>query len=132
MSTDTDTRQDAAAGASLLPPGEVPPWVMIARTGRWEGHPSGPELITPDHLAAALDYYRRHHLAHGTDLPVDYHHASVFAAQGRVDRAPAAGWIRSMELRANGTELWGSVLWTAEAARDIAAGKVRYLSPVLR
>ena len=110
----------------------VPEWVMIARVGRWQGHPSGPEVITRAHLLEALGYFERHYRAHGTDLAVDYHHASVLAAQGRLDRAPAAGWIEQMEVRAEGAELWGRVMWTGEAAASIAAGEFRHVSPVLR
>ncbi len=120
----------APAAAVPLPEGQVPEWVMIARTGRWEGHPQGPELIGPEHLGAALDYFRRHYQAHGADLPIDYHHASVLASQGRLAKAPAAGWIRELELRADGSELWGRVLWTSEALADVAARRFRYLSPV--
>lgn len=109
----------------------VPEWVMIARTGAWLGHPTAPEVVTPELLRSALDYFRRHYGAHGADLVVDYHHASLTAPQtGGV--APAAGWVRQMELRAGGAELWGRVLWTTEAARAVAARRYRYLSPVLR
>jgi len=125
---------DACGVCSLpvLPAGEVPEWVMVARVGRWEGHPAGLEHVTPAHLRSALDYFERHYRAHGAELPVDYHHASVLAASGLVDRAPAAGWIRQMDLRADDTQLWARVLWTAEAAQAIAARQFRCLSPVLR
>jgi phage I-like protein len=116
----------------VLPAGEVPEWVMVARVGRWEGHPVGLEHVTPAHLRSALDYFERHYRAHGAELPVDYHHASVLAASGLVDKAPAAGWIRQMDLRADDTQLWARVLWTAEAAQAIAARQFRCLSPVLR
>jgi len=117
-------------GAVLLPGGPAPEWVMIARTGRWHGHCQGAEVVTAAHLSSALDYFRRHYAAHGAELPIDYHHASVLASEGRVAKAPAAGWIRDMELRAGGTELWARVLWTAEAAAEVAARQFRYLSPV--
>jgi len=123
------TEGQGTPGAALPATGQAPQWVMIARTGLWRGHPQGPERITPRHLRAALDYFRRHYKAHGADLPIDYHHGSVLAAQGRLSRAPAAGWITDMELRAGGTELWARVLWTAEAAEDISARRFRYLSP---
>jgi phage I-like protein len=109
----------------------VPEWVMVARAGVWRGHPTaGTELITPAHLASALGYFQRHYAAHGADLVVDYHHASMVApVTGSL--APAAGWIREMELRNEGAELWGRVLWTAEAANAIGRRQFRYLSPVL-
>lgn len=112
--------------------GEVPGWVMIARTGAWRGHPRVTEQrITPDDLRSALDYFEQHYVANGADLVIDYHHASV-AAGMMGTRAPAAGWISEMDLRNEGTELWGKVLWTAEAANSIGAREYRYLSPVLR
>lgn len=120
-----------AAQAAPLPipqePGTVPEWVMLARTGAWLGHPTAREVVEPRHLSSALDYFERHYAAHGTDLVIDYGHASMAAPQGR---APAAGWVNRMELR--GDELWGRVLWTTEAAGAIARREYRCLSPVFR
>jgi len=111
--------------------GRVPDWIEIARTGTWLGHPQRPETVTPEMLASALAYFERHYAAHGTDLVVDYHHASV--AVPLVAKAPAAGWIDRMELRNSGTELWAHVrMWVTEAANSIAQREFRYVSPVLR
>jgi len=134
MSKDTETQlaERPTAAAPLLPRGQAPEWVMIGRVGRWEGHPDGPEVITAARLASALDHFERHYEANDADLPIDYHHGSVFAAARGGPPAPAAGWIRQMELRAEGTQLWARVVWTADAARDVAAGRFRYVSPVLR
>jgi phage I-like protein len=126
------TLDTAPPALPVMERGGVPEWVMIARAGLWQGHPDGPEAIAPQHLQSALDYFRRHYRSFGAELPVDYHHGSILAAQGRLSKAPAAGWIQDMELRAGGTELWGRVLWTAEGARAIAAREFRHLSPVLR
>ncbi len=111
--------------------GGVPQWVMVARTGRWLGHPTAPEIITPLDLKCAAGYFERHFAAQGTDLVVDYHHASVVAPKDGAS-APAAGWISRVELREGGAELWGRVLWTTEAAEAIAARRYRHVSPVLR
>ncbi|MFO8008607.1 MAG: phage protease, partial [Candidatus Brocadiia bacterium] len=115
----------------LAPDAAAPRWVMLARVGTWLGHPGTPEIIGPEELKSALDYFQRHHAAHGADLVIDYHHASVLAPAAGAT-APAAGWVQQMELRADGTELWGRVLWTAQAARAIGRRQFRYLSPVLR
>jgi phage I-like protein len=105
---------------------------MVARAGLWRGHPGmGTELVTAAHLQSALDYFKGHYAAHGADLVIDYHHASIVAPLDGT-RAPAAGWIRTMELRRDGAELWGQVMWTTEAANAIARREYRYLSPVLR
>ena len=108
-------------------PAQPPEWVMLARVGEWRGHPSGVQTVTREDLASALAYYRRHYQANHSDLVIDYHHASTAAP---LVMAPAAGWISDMELREGGSQLWGRVLWTAEAAADIAARRFRYLSPV--
>ncbi len=112
-------------------PAAVPQWAMIARTGAWLGHPAREEIITPRHLRSALDYFNAHYAAHGADLVVDYHHASALAPR-QGGRAPAAGWITAMQLRADGTELWGRILWTTEAAAAVARRQYRFLSPLLR
>ena len=110
-------------------PADVPEWVMVARTGLWRGHPKQPVQITTDLLASALSYFE----ARGGELVIDYHHQSVKALTGEVLKAPAAGWIKEMALRADGTELWAFVQpWVEEARNEIAARKYRFLSPVLR
>lgn len=110
---------------------DVPEWIQIARVGVWHGHPSGTERITPEGLNSALAYFERHYAAHGKDLVIDYHHASSLV-QVVGGKAPAAGWITEMELRAGETELWGRVQWTTLAANAIGEREYRYLSPVLR
>jgi phage I-like protein len=110
---------------------EVPRWIMLACTGRWLGHPAAEEIIVPAHLRAARDYFEEHYVGTSTDVVIDYNHASVSAAsEGKP--APAAGWITGMELRADDTQLWGSVLWTSQAASSVARREYRYISPVLR
>lgn len=111
--------------------GNVPEWIMILRTGTWLGHPQAQEIVTPTHLQSALAEFGRHYAAHGADLVVDYHHASMRAAVSMDIKAPAAGWIRAMELRNSNTELWGRVDWTEDAAAAIARREYRRLSPVL-
>jgi len=125
------TQETGAPVANAEVPAHVPEWVMIARAGRWLGHPAGPEVITPEGLGSALAHFNRHYRANGSEMVIDYHHASVFAARAGGPQAPAAGWIREAELRADGTELWGRVLWTGTGRRAVAEREFRYLSPVL-
>jgi phage I-like protein len=62
-------------------------------------------------------------------LPIDYDHATDFGApEGRP--APAAGWIRELEVR--GGAVWGRVEWTVRAASSIVAREYRYVSPVFQ
>ncbi len=126
-----ETHVARAPQLAIATEGGVPQWVMVARTGRWLGHPTAPEIVTPEDLKCAAGYFERHFAAQGTDLVVDYHHASVVVPKDGAG-APAAGWISRMELRKGGAELWGRVLWTTEAAEAIAARRYRHVSPVLR
>jgi len=61
----------------------------------------------------------------GVDVVIDYEHQSL---QG--GRAPAAGWIKEMEVRQDG--LWGRVEWTEQAQEYLRRREYRYFSPVLR
>ena len=62
-------------------------------------------------------------------IPIDYDHATDFGApEGRP--APAAGWIRELEVRDGA--VWGRVEWTARAASSIVAREYRYVSPVFQ
>jgi len=112
--------------------GQAPEWVQVAETGRWLGHPKGPEVVETKHLQSALDAFRRHHAAHDNPLAIDYHHQSVVAKLKSGPAAPAAGWIHEMELRNDGQELWARVEWTGDAEHAIADKKYKYLSPVFR
>jgi len=112
-------------------PGTVPDWVEVVPTGVWLGHPAGDEVVTPGHLAAALAAFERQHLGRGPGLVIDWHHGSIMPG-GQGPTAPAAGWISAMELREDGTRLWGKVMWTPRAASAIEQREYRGLSPVLR
>lgn len=104
----------AAAWIELLPAG-----VFHGRDGR------GPfRLDDPQSVVAATQGLKM-----GAGLPIDYDHATDFAApQGRP--APAAGWIRALEVRAGA--IWGRVEWTERAGAAIAAREYRYISPVFQ
>ena len=68
--------------------------------------------------------------AQGTDLPIDYEHQTLggeFASPS--GQAPAAGWIKSLEVVPN-EGLVATVEWTEAAAGKLAAKEYRYLSPV--
>jgi phage I-like protein len=60
------------------------------------------------------------------DLVVDYEHQSL---AGTV--APAAGWIKNIEPREDGS-LYAEIEWTETAAGYIKAKEYRYLSPTLQ
>lgn len=105
-------------------PADPPDWIMImpvpadgvlqARDGRrWT-------LRDP---AAVVEASR----ALNMDLPVDYEHQTDLAEKNG-QPAPAAGWIKALEVRADG--IWARVEWTDRAREMLAAKEYRYLSPV--
>ncbi len=100
----------------------VPAGTFQGRDGRGPWHTDGAE-----HLNEIVDVTRQ--LAGSQDLVIDYDHQSIFSAiPGVGGVAPAAGWIKELEVRADG--IWGRVEWTEEAQSSIRAGKYRYISPV--
>ena len=81
----------------------------------------GTFYLTPADAAACVERHR----GYGNDLSVDFGHG-VFNEH----EAPqmAAGWIRDLEVRADG--LWAAgVTWTERAAAMIRAREQRYFSP---
>lgn len=100
--------------------------VHLLPAGQFQGRDGrGPYTLADP--AAVIEATRRY--AGTTKLVVDYDHASDLAApQGRP--APAAGWIKGLQARADG--LWGLVDWPPRAAGLIAGKEYRYLSPVFQ
>lgn len=67
--------------------------------------------------------------AGNTDLVVDYEHQTDKAdANGKA--APAAGWIKKLELRETG--IWAFVEWTKAASEMIRNREYRYISPTFQ
>ncbi|MFO1351909.1 MAG: phage protease [Gammaproteobacteria bacterium] len=100
----------------------APAWVELL--------PAGPEIQGRDGRAfklndpaALIEAFKRRAI----DLPIDWEHASEHRAPQGLE-APAAGWIKALEVRAGA--LWGQVEWTARAAEQILTRAYRYLSPV--
>ncbi len=104
----------------------APEWIELLPAGVFHGRDGrGPyRLDDPAGVIAATLALRME-----AGIPVDYDHATDFAApNGRP--APAAGWIRELEVRDGA--LWGRVEWTERAARAILAREYRYISPVFQ
>lgn len=104
-------------------------WVMLLPKGTFSGRDGRGPWDAGDeanlHSIANATLKR----AGSTELVIDYDHQTVFGAvPGVGGRAPAAGWIKEFDIRADG--LWGRVEWTDAAAQAIRAGEYRYLSPV--
>jgi phage I-like protein len=110
--TTNELQQHAPEWIELLPAGE-----FVGRDGRGPFRVSNAEAVI-----AATDALRMQ-----AGLPIDYDHATDFAApSGR--RAPAAGWIRAIEVREGA--LWGKVEWTTHGSAAVATHEYRYISPV--
>jgi phage I-like protein len=96
-------------------------WIHCAYEGTWEGHSEGAFTLNNALFKSCIATFEEQR----NPLPVDYEHASV---RSDVLKAPAAGWVQSLELRGDG--LWALVEWTKEAADEIRSGAYRYCSGV--
>lgn len=118
------------AAASTLPAGGVPAWVKLVPTGSFrlrDGRGPFRAGDTVAELQAVVDQSLTY--AGNTDLMMDYDHQSVFGAIPNVGgTAPASGWMKAIEARADG--IWAQVDWTDAAAAKIQAGEYRYISPL--
>ena len=66
----------------------------------------------------------------GLDMVIDYEHQTEGGEYSSPDgKAPAAGWIKSIENRGE-DGLWAKVEWTEAAADLLAKKEYRYFSPV--
>src|ERR1700722_16596839 len=97
----------------------LPAGVFYGRDGRGPFRLDDPAAVIASTTALQMN----------AGLPIDYDHATDFGApEGRP--APAAGWIRELEVR--GGAVWGQVEWTTRAASSIVAREYRYVSPVFQ
>lgn len=103
--------------------GEAPEWVHLVPSGVIKGRDGRSfRLRDPATVVKASDL--------GADLPIDYEHQIDDPTRRGADGVvKAAGWIKELEVRADG--IWGRVEWTETARNMIAAKEYRYLSPVL-
>lgn len=97
-------------------------WVHLLPAGRFHGR-DGRTFIASD-MAKIIDCTRSR--AGSSQLPIDYEHQIDFAPKNG-QPAPAAGWIKGLQSRADG--VWGLVEWTPRAIECLAQREYRYLSP---
>ncbi|MDE5603092.1 MAG: phage protease [Helicobacter sp.] len=90
----------------------------IAEVGRWSGHSAGILEITLD----SLKEIKKNFEERKNDCVIDYEHASI---NGGIN--PAAGWIKSLEVRENA--LFAKISWNDKAKEFIKNGEYKYLSP---
>lgn len=97
---------------------KVPEHVQLFRAGTFY-HPSyGAFKIESKDLAEMVKNFKAG--IRGVDLAIDYKHDNDDIA---------AGWIKDLELRNNGTELWALVDWTPKGSQVVGQKEFRYLSP---
>lgn len=96
---------------------KAPEFVQLMRTIKAEHGFYGSVVVSKDDLRKFKENFdtkkRR------TEIAVDYSHMA---------HLEAAGWIKSIELREDDSELWIQVEWTKEAAQKIEDKQYRYLS----
>jgi phage I-like protein len=99
-------------------------WIHLMPSGEFSGRDGrGPwAMHNADAVIAASAAF-----AGKKPIPVDYDHQIDMATKNG-HPAPAAGWIKQLQARADG--LWGLVEWTAKASAHLDAKEYRYLSPV--
>lgn len=122
INTQDGIPRGVALNIELAADGTVPEWIQLL--------PVGPEVKGRDGrnwLNDRLDIILAAFNAEGKDLPIDWEHASELKAP-KGDQAPAAGWMKAMELR-NG-ETWVRAQWTPKAIEQIINREYRYISPV--
>lgn len=104
-------------------------WIQLIPAGSFAGRDGRGPYDAGDLAAMQAVVDNSLQRAGSTELVVDYDHQSVFGAiPGVGGRAPAAGWIKELQVRPDG--IYGRVEWTTTAASAIRAGEYRYVSPV--
>lgn len=104
--------------------GKAPEWVELI--------PAGPNVTGRDGRQWLFDeqagmLVQSSFLGRAIDLPIDWEHATQHRAT-KGESAPAAGWIKQLELRDGA--LWGLVDWTPRASEQVINREYRFLSPV--
>lgn len=94
-------------------------WILLAPFGE-HPHPDGLQLVDEK---VARNLVRRWGDDGSPELPVDFDHRTYT----REDDTESAGWIRSLEVRANG--LYGQVRWSDAGEAALSGGRYRQLSP---
>ncbi len=106
--------------------GKLPEWIHLVPLGAWF-YPPWKKTIEISAAVARQIFERL--LSYETRLPIDYEHRS-HEAQATSDDQKVVCYVAEYELRDDG--VWGKPdVWTADGARDVGAGKFRYISPVV-
>lgn len=113
------------ASTALPDQAEAPDWIHLVPTvqglvSTFDGR--GPyQVLNAEEVIAAS-------MANERGIPIDEMHATDLAGP-LGGPAPARGWIKAMETRADG--IWGRVEWTSAGRQMVADKAYRAISPVL-
>lgn len=102
-------------------------WIQLAKTGSFTSNRYGQFSITKGDLAQMLLNFESVTPASPTELPIDYDHLSMDPK--KPGDGIAAGWMKRLQLRNDGSELWAEVEWTEPGAERIERGEYRFVSP---
>jgi hypothetical protein len=101
----------------LLSDGNVPKEVQVLKTGTFFDKRYGQFEITASMLQTIKQNYDTD--VRRLELSFDYMHDSENVA---------AGWVKGLELRETGTQLWAQVEWTPAGTKKLADKEFRYVS----
>ena len=108
---------------SLLSDGSPKTWIQVAVEGTWDGHPAGAFTFDREAMTGIVRNFEAQH----NSIPLTYEHP---AHSGDGQPIPAAGWIRDLSVRDDGS-LWAFVEFTEKAAEMVRAGEYRFCSVVV-
>lgn len=103
--------------------GSVPEWIALTPAGQVVQGRDGRTWIN-DRPAEILATFA----ADGRDVPLDWEHSTELKAP-EGEPAPAAAWIKQLEVR-DGGAIWGRIEWTEKGRASVSAKEYRYISPV--
>ncbi len=107
--------------------GALPEWVQLMPMGTSTPRNGTPPVVILENRAHADQVVTASAAYMGpNDMVIDYDHQTV-RAPAVAGKAPAAGWIKQLQVRDDG--IWGRPEWTAEASAELADRRYRYISP---
>lgn len=110
----------------LVVPVEAPERILVLPWGNVEST-RGTFTVNAESAAAIVESFAARQL----DLVLDYEHQTLGGKFSAPDgKAPAAGWIKSLE-SVPGEGIYAHVEWTERGAGHIRSKEYRYLSPVV-
>ena len=117
---DADISETAEMSIALAFTGGSHDWVQLFPLGNVTARDGRKWKVTDPHAIVAKS------LQASVDMVVDYEHQTDYSKDNG-QPAPAAGWIKELEVRPDG--IWGRVEWTGTAKRHLDEREYRYISP---